>query len=69
MAYFLLQTNDGKLSQIISGKCLTCARNFAAQSAGPEGPQVWRDSAQSTIRVLRDTDPAGFIFKGEIHDD
>lgn len=36
----------------IRAKCLTCARNLAAENAGKEGPRIWRDPAQSTVRVI-----------------
>lgn len=36
----------------IRAMCLTCARNLAADNAGPEGTTIWRDPAQSTIRVI-----------------
>lgn len=36
----------------IRAKCLTCARNIAAENAGAEGRLIWRDPAQSTIRVI-----------------
>lgn len=63
MAYFLLTA--GEHTAIVSGKCITCARNIAAAAAGPEGPQVWRIAE---VQVLRDTDQPGFIFKGVIDD-
>lgn len=36
----------------VRARCLTCARNLAAENAGPEGPRIWRDPAQSTIKVI-----------------
>ena len=69
MAYFLLTSRDGSHSVIVSGKCLSCARSIAAANAGAEGPQVWRNSGQSDIKVLRDTDAPGFVFKGAVNND
>lgn len=36
----------------IRARCLTCARNHAAENAGREGPMIWRDPAQSQIKVI-----------------
>lgn len=36
----------------VRAMCLTCARNLAAENAGVEGRTIWRDPAQSAIRVI-----------------
>lgn len=64
MAYFLL-TKD-QHACIVSAKCISCARNIAAAEAGPEGPLVWREAA---VKLLSNTDPVGFVFKGVIQNE
>lgn len=44
---------------VVRARCLTCARNIAATSASTEGPRMWRDPAQSTIKVLHNSAHAG----------
>lgn len=50
MAIFTL-THAG-ITLTLRARCITCARNHAADNAGPEGPRVWRDNSMSTLTVL-----------------
>lgn len=63
MALFLLKTNGGRVQAVVRGKCLTCARNIAANEAGAEGPAVWLDSGRSTIELLRPDDRPGMLLR------
>lgn len=62
MAIFLVTC--GHLRAVVRAKCITCARNIAADNAGPEGPRVWRDPATSKVTLVRESDAPGLIFKG-----
>lgn len=49
MGIFELKSATVRL--VVRAKCLTCARNLAADNAGEEGPRMWRDYAQSVATV------------------
>lgn len=60
MAIFRLQ--HATVTLTVRAVCFTCARNLAADNAGPEGPRAWRDPTRSTIEYVRTStgfDPAG----------
>lgn len=40
---------------VVRARCITCARNIAAQNAGREGTSIWRDPTRSKISVLDHT--------------
>ncbi len=63
MALFKLTTTDGRISLLVRGKCLSCARNLAADAAGTEGPATWLDGNRSTIEVLRPDDRSGVLMR------
>ena len=54
MAIFKLTAYDDSIVIVLAAKCLSCARNIAANAAGPEGPRMWLDPAKSTCEVLRE---------------
>ena len=54
MPIFKLTSADDKHVIVMTAKCLSCARNHAAENAGSEGPRVWRDPSQSTCVLVRD---------------
>ncbi|TNF65414.1 aldehyde dehydrogenase [Streptococcus salivarius] len=56
MPIFKLFTHEG-LEVIVRAKCLTCARNLAADNAQDEGPRTWLDPNKSQIVLVRETDP------------
>lgn len=64
-ALFVLTINDTRFQTIVRAACLTCARNKAAEGAGPEGPAVWRDPAKSTVELLRQDGKPGVILRGQ----
>lgn len=51
----------------IRAMCLTCARNLAAENAGNEGRTIWRDPAQSTIRVIGPAEGRPAILERKEH--
>lgn len=51
---------------IVRARCLTCARNKAAEEAGGEGPMVWRDPNLSTIEILHSDGKPGVIMRGAL---
>lgn len=65
MAIFKVSSRDGSAEMVVRAKCLTCARQIAVENAGPEGTAVWRDSSQSTVELVRETDRPGLILRTE----
>lgn len=47
----IFELKSKTITLVLRAKCLTCARNLAAENAGDEGPRVWRDPGMSTITV------------------
>lgn len=68
MAIFKLSARDGSQTAVVRARCITCARSVAADSAGHEGPMLWRDPALSTVELIRPDDKRGLILKAEPHD-
>lgn len=57
MGIFELKSKTHRV--VVRARCLTCARNIAAESAREEGTRMWRDHAQSTATVLHNSVHAG----------
>lgn len=74
MPIFKLTAPGAGLVLHVRARCLACARNLAVDAAGPEGPRVWRYTAQSTIELVRGPvgmDPEGrsaVLRREEIHE-
>ena len=67
MPIFKLTANTGQ-AVVVRARCISCARDVAAEHAGAEGTFVWRDPAQSTVELIRPDDKRGLILKAEPHD-
>ena len=67
MPIFKLTANAGQ-SVVVRARCISCARDVAAEHAGAEGTMLWRDPAQSTVELIRPDDKRGLILKAEPHD-
>ncbi|OZI57659.1 aldehyde dehydrogenase [Bordetella genomosp. 4] len=65
MAIFKLTERSTGRAMVVRAKCLSCARAVAVENAGPEGTRVWRDSALSTVELIRENDKTGLILKSE----
>ena len=65
MALFKLTSYDSKIVLLVFAKCITCARNLAADCAGAEGTAIWRNPAKSTVEVLREPHAAQIIIRSE----
>ena len=57
---FVLAANDGSIELIIRAKCISCARNIAADNAGDEGKRIWRDGHLSTITLMQNPEAKGY---------
>lgn len=68
MPIFKLTARAAGPAMVVRARCLTCARDVAAEHAGPEGTMLWRDPAQSTVELIRPDDKRGLILKAESHD-
>ena len=67
MPIFKLKTSSG-LAMVVRARCISCARDVAAEHAGADGTMLWRDPAQSTVELIRPDDKRGLILKAESHD-
>ena len=67
MPIFKLTASSG-LAMVVRARCISCARDVAAEHAGAEGTMLWRDPAQSTVELIRPDDKRGLILKMESHD-
>jgi hypothetical protein len=65
-ALFVLTVVTTKQQVLVRARCLSCARNKAADEAGGEGPLVWMDPNQSTVELLRPDGKAGVIMRGAL---
>lgn len=61
---FVLKANDGAIELTIRAKCISCARNIAADNAGDEGTRIWRDGRLSTITLMQNPEARGYSKAG-----
>ena len=61
---FVLKANDGSIELTIRAKCISCARNIAADNAGAEGTRIWRDGHLSTIALMQNPETHGYSKAG-----
>lgn len=61
---FVLAANDGSIELTIRAKCISCARNIAADNAGDEGTRIWRDGHLSTITLMQNPEAKGYSKTG-----
>lgn len=47
----IFELKSATMRLVVRAKCLTCARNLAADNAGAEGPSMWRDPGKSAATV------------------
>lgn len=57
MPIYLVETNDGRVRQVIRAACAQCARSAAVVAAGAEGTTVWRDATASTVKEIKPDGP------------
>lgn len=65
MPLFLIESTDGRISQVVRAACTACARRVAAENAREEGTVVWRDPEQSTVKDLLLTGINGVVLRSE----
>lgn len=65
MPLFILKSPECGVSLLVRGKCISCARNLAADAAGVEGPAVWLNGERSTIEVVRPDDRSGVLMRSK----
>lgn len=65
MPLFLIESTDGRISQVVRAACKACARRVAAEAAREEGTVVWRDPEQSTVKDLLLTGINGVVLRSE----
>lgn len=65
-ALFLLTVSSTNQQVLVRAKCLSCARDRAAEAAGGEGPMVWRDPSLSTVELIRPDGKSGVIMRGAL---
>ena len=69
MAIFKLTAHDDSIVLVLAAKCLSCARNIAANGAGVEGPRMWLDPSKSTCELMRDNMTPQIIVRSTKNDD
>jgi hypothetical protein len=65
MAIFKLVATDLNIELVVRAKCLSCARDVAAEHAGTEGTGVWRNPGQSTCELVDAGSKRGLILRSE----
>ena len=65
MPLFLIESTDGRISQVVRAACRACARRVAAENAREEGTALWRDPEQSTVKDLLLTGINGVVLRRE----
>ena len=65
MPLFLVKAPDKGIEMLVSARCLTCARDVAAENAGAEGTLVWRDREQSSVQLIQDSSKRAVLAKWE----
>lgn len=65
MPLFLIESTDGRISQVVRAACTACARRVAAENAREEGTTIWRDPEQSTVKDLLLTGINGVVLRSE----
>lgn len=62
MLWLLTSPHHGSL--VVRAPCETCARSQGAVAAGAEGPMVWRDPAQSSVKRVEESGKSGVVCDG-----
>lgn len=65
MPLFLIESTDGRISQVVRAACTACARRVAAENSREEGTTIWRDPEQSTVKDLLLTGINGVVLRSE----
>lgn len=67
MPLFLIETKDGRISQVVRAACSACARRIAVEQSREEGTMIWRDAEQSTVKLIEpDKGVKGVVLRREV---
>lgn len=66
MAIFRLTARNGSVELIVRARCISCARQIAAERSPAAERVVWRDSEQSVVDLIRNPEHHGYLSEGKI---
>lgn len=64
MPIFKITVRATRQTALVRARCISCARTVAVENAGPEGTQVWRDNALSSVELVREDGKPELIMRG-----
>lgn len=65
MAIFNVSARDGSVSLIIRARCLSCARQLAADRSPAHERRLWRDPERSSVELVANPGRQGFFADGK----
>lgn len=64
MPVFKVKARDGSIALLVRARCISCARDVAAEAAGPEGTRMWRDPELSSVELVHNPEALGLETAG-----
>ena len=64
MPVFKVKARDGSITLLVRARCISCARDVAAEAAGPEGSRLWRDPERSGVELVQHPESMGLEPQG-----
>ena len=65
MAIFNVSARDGSVSLIIRARCISCARQLAAERSPGHERRLWRDPERSSVELIHNPDRQGYLADGK----
>ncbi len=65
MAIFKVSARDGSVSLVIRARCISCARQLAAERSPAHERRLWRDGDRSSIDLVPDPSSRGYLPGGK----
>lgn len=64
MAIFNVSARDGSVSLVIRARCMSCARQLAADRSPVHEKRLWRDPEMSSVELVDHPGRLGYFSEG-----
>ncbi|MGN5537793.1 hypothetical protein NBV64_09085 [Alcaligenes sp. DN25] len=64
MAIFNVSARDGSVSLVIRARCMSCARQLAADRSPVHEKRLWRDPEMSSVELVDHPERLGYFSEG-----
>ncbi|WP_321291179.1 hypothetical protein [Alcaligenes phenolicus] len=64
MAVFNVSARDGSVSLVIRARCMSCARQLAADRSPVHEKRLWRDPEMSSVELVGHPERLGYFSEG-----